>query len=223
MTAGRIDPRATLAPFATAWPDRLAQIAGGGAKAAATVEKIVEAAAVLVADVGIHHTTMRQVAATAGIAPGNVTYYFETKAALLEAVIWAMVRDDAIALEQVFQADHRDADLLAAVVERLLIVGDDPRRRLLMNFWVMALYDERLAALKDQMYAAELLALEHAVARHIPGRTPAARRRDAARIQAHIEGIVVVGVPGSTGDAGAIGRLARSIVDDLGATEHPSR
>lgn len=78
--------------------------------------QIIQAAVQVLAERGYAHTSMKQIAESAGIAPGLLTYYFPTKQELLMAVVGA--------LEKQFIGTWRDA----------LRTNDEPMQRISAAF-----------------------------------------------------------------------------------------
>jgi AcrR family transcriptional regulator len=89
--------------------------------------RIVEAAWRLVADEGVHGTTMRGIAVEAGVTTGFVTHYFEDKESLLAEVVR---HNNLRARDRVLAAIGRRRGLVAleAAVEAMLPI-DAARRR----------------------------------------------------------------------------------------------
>lgn len=89
-------------------------------KAAQREEQIVAAAVRVLSTVGVAGTTLRAVAAEAGIALGTMHYVFPSKDKLLRAVITAVTADVSSALQLDLPVDRGVAHVLRASV---------------MNFW----------------------------------------------------------------------------------------
>jgi TetR/AcrR family transcriptional regulator, cholesterol catabolism regulator len=82
-------------------------------------EQIARTAAKVFATKGVGNTTMRDIAAEAGILAGSLYHHFESKEALLEEILRGVLTDLAHAYDKV-----REANLdTEASVERLLLVG----------------------------------------------------------------------------------------------------
>ena len=78
-------------------------------------ERLIAAARETVYRQGIEKTTLADIAAAAGIALGNVYYYFKTKDDLIAAVVESHVREARAMLEAVDDAYERPQDRLKAL------------------------------------------------------------------------------------------------------------
>jgi AcrR family transcriptional regulator len=78
-------------------------------------ERLVEAAKLMLYEQGVERTTLAEVAEAAGVAPGNVYYYFKSKDDLIEAAI-AAHRDDVRATLAGFDAHRTPKARLRALV-----------------------------------------------------------------------------------------------------------
>ena len=115
---------------------------------------IVEAAADVLAARGRQAATVKAIARAAGVAPGLVHYYFESKEDLLLAILRAA--SDRYIAEMTALASHVPAERLAEVAL------DEPRQRVTRQpEWYAARYDLFALGLRDPALApgvAELLA-----------------------------------------------------------------
>ena len=73
--------------------------------------RILDAAGLCFARSGFHQTTMQDVAAEAGMSPGNIYRYFASK----DALIAGMTERDRVRILQDFAAIHHHDDMLAAL------------------------------------------------------------------------------------------------------------
>ncbi len=94
-------------------PDR------GVAAATRRRDEIARTAAKVFATKGVGTTTMRDIAAEAGILAGSLYHHFESKEALLEEMLRGVLTDLTRAYDEVCEANLDSA----AAVERLLLVG----------------------------------------------------------------------------------------------------
>jgi AcrR family transcriptional regulator len=108
-------------PTAGAAPDQDSSDANSGAAAAQsqrtpkserTRQQIVAAALQLFREQGYQGTTMRAVAASAGVSVGNAYYYFSSKEELIQGFYDQMVTDQAAACVQVFAGSRDFAERL---------------------------------------------------------------------------------------------------------------
>jgi AcrR family transcriptional regulator len=116
---------------------------------------IVRAAAAVLTRDGYARFSLQRVADAAGIAPGNLNYYFPTKASLLETLVsytLAQYRDRAHKAES--QVVSETGDLLGDVLLRLMQdARSDQTNRLFRELWAIALHDPRVAKAMDSFYA----------------------------------------------------------------------
>jgi AcrR family transcriptional regulator len=97
---------------------------------------------------GFHRTSMQRICKEAGISPGGLYLYFESK----EALIAAMIEADRAELAAAFSAAAADDDVLAAMtaVGRRYFV-EEPRERamLTLQIWAESARDPAIGALCD--------------------------------------------------------------------------
>ena len=130
------------------------------ARATQRHDRILDAAAACFAASGFHRTTMQEVAAKAGMSPGNLYRYFPSK----DALIAGMVERDRTEVAQAFAAASGD-DLLGglrALGRRTFL--EDPRDKSTMcvQIWAEATRDPAILALHqgfEQELATRFLAL----------------------------------------------------------------
>jgi AcrR family transcriptional regulator len=96
-------------------------------------ERIVDVAAAIVAEVGIHGATVRAIASRAGVSTGFITHYFEDKHELMVAVLR---RNNEVAARRVLRAASAGSGVerLHSAVEAVLPL--DPSRRREWQVWV---------------------------------------------------------------------------------------
>lgn len=85
-------------------------------------QRIITAALEVIAEHGVHGTTHRRIAATAGVPLGSLTYYFDDLTAILEAAFAHLSRVMSEHYRQVLQAATGPEAAAQAVVD--LICGD---------------------------------------------------------------------------------------------------
>nr|MBA2280569.1 TetR family transcriptional regulator [Acidimicrobiia bacterium] len=93
-------------------------------------ERIVDAAARVVAELGLRGATVRAIAAEAGVSTGYVMHYFPDKAALTDAVLDRTNRRAGARVEAAVRAQD---SALASAIEALLPL--DAERRLEWRVW----------------------------------------------------------------------------------------
>ena len=98
---------------------------------------------------GFHRTTMQDVAAEAGMSPGNLYRYFPSK----DALVAGLCERDRVGLAKEFQELHGSADFLAAFRELGRRHFDDAQRdkaRLCLEIWAEASRNPAIAALQTE-------------------------------------------------------------------------
>jgi AcrR family transcriptional regulator len=101
---------------------------------------------------GLDRFSMRQVAESLGMKLGNLQYYFATRDDLLEAVVRAeFASDQAAATDRGGSDASRE---LADVVEMMLTRWTTSERDIYLTVGVLALHDERFAAVLHEIYQA---------------------------------------------------------------------
>jgi AcrR family transcriptional regulator len=115
---------------------------------------IVRAAAVVLTRDGYARFSVQRVATEAGISPGNLNYYFPTKASLLETLVTstlAQYRDQAHKAGQLVDSETKDS--LGDVLLRLMQdARSDQTNRLFRELWAIALHDPQIAKAMDSFY-----------------------------------------------------------------------
>jgi AcrR family transcriptional regulator len=127
-----------------------------------------DAAARLIAMVGIEGATMREVAAEAGLTTGAVTHYFADKRALLLATFEASLAQrhaNRVERTQAGGSPSRPLDQLGLTLEGALPIDDDRRRHWMVTlaFCVQANGDPELAATQTAAYRAFRSRVAHIV------------------------------------------------------------
>jgi AcrR family transcriptional regulator len=128
---------------------------------------IIAAARQLLEDEGYANLSLRNVADAAGVAVGNLTYYFPGKQALVRAVIEALVEEFGAGMTGRFHDLSKSPAENFQIVIDWLITESAARRtnRVFRELWVMALHDEFVADALDDFYD-ELMARAVALLRH---------------------------------------------------------
>jgi AcrR family transcriptional regulator len=115
---------------------------------------IVRAAAAVLTRDGHARFSVQRVADEAGIAPGNLNYYFPTKASLLETLVnYTLAQYRKHARNAQPQLNFATRDSLGGVLLRLM--GDarsDQTNRLFRELWAIALHDPQIAKAMDLFY-----------------------------------------------------------------------
>ncbi len=164
---------------------------------------VLEAALAVIADRGLADTRMRDIAARAGMSPGHLFYYFDSKSDLLvHALRWSEDRLMARAVAELARLS-RAADRLVRLVELAAPKGvADAGWVLWLEVWSLAPHDPPLALAEGVLDRRWMQALADVVAE---GQAVGEFDRDvdgvafAQRLSALIDGLgiqVVGGVPG---------------------------
>jgi AcrR family transcriptional regulator len=119
-----------------------------------TVDSILDSAYQILVTNGYAGFTMRLVAQSAGISPGNLTYHFPRKDMLLRALITRIMEDYSRQLDALFS----DSDISSEQqTERLVhwVLMDDTTEgtvRISREIWAMALHDDEIRDAVDDFY-----------------------------------------------------------------------
>ncbi|MDP9064520.1 MAG: TetR/AcrR family transcriptional regulator [Pseudomonadota bacterium] len=119
--------------------------------------------------VGYNRMTMRAVAREAGLAVGNLGYYFPAKHQLVHALIASLVAQyQDKSDEYLRRAGRKDRAGFASLVQWFIYDSVSPdTSRLFRELWAMSLHDDKVASAMDEFYAqahrtaASLLRLAH--------------------------------------------------------------
>ena len=122
--------------------------------ASATVESILDAAQKVIVKNGYARFTMRRVAQSAGISPGNLTYHFPTKNALLRALIIRLMEDYSCQLDKILSGleGHTEQQVNMLVHWVLMDNVDEITVRTGREIWAMALHDNIIRNAVDDFY-----------------------------------------------------------------------
>ncbi len=112
-----------------------------------TAVRITEAILAIIADQGLDHATVREVAAVAGVSIGTVQHHFPTKDAMLAGAFTDVVRQVRARLEAIQFGDNAHYNA-AAVLEEILPLDQRRRRegRVQLAFAIRAMHEPILAA-----------------------------------------------------------------------------
>ena len=136
----------------------------------ASVEKLLAAALAQFVSRGYRHTTVEQIADTAGLTKGSVYFYFRSKAALLDQLL-----------------DRVEAIVVDPIPERLAEAGSDPRDRM-----VAFVHGQAMLGIEKWEYVLLLILMSLEFA----GSGDAIERRITAiydRLYRHVEAIIADG------------------------------
>ena len=136
----------------------------------ATVTLIVDSARRVLIERGHAGLTTRLVAKAAGISPGNLSYHFPSKSALLQAVIARMLNDYASQFELlVTNPELTPGRELQSIVQWLMSDSVSPETvRVFRELWAMSLHDEGIRNVVDNFYDQAILSVERLLQRVYP-------------------------------------------------------
>jgi AcrR family transcriptional regulator len=100
----------------------------------AALDRIVDAAATVVASQGVHGASIRVIAAEAGVSTGFITHYFADKSELMERLLTETNLKAARRVTRAIAAEEAPLEQLRAAVDALLPL--DAQRRREWQVWV---------------------------------------------------------------------------------------
>jgi AcrR family transcriptional regulator len=135
-----------------------------------TVERILNAAQQVLVTRGYAGFTMRLVAQTAEISPGNLTYHFQSKSELLRALIFRLMEIYARQFDDLVSAsDISLGQDLEQLVHWLMMENvSEETVRISRELWAMALHDEVIRDAVDDFYDELIKRLVQLLARSRP-------------------------------------------------------
>lgn len=115
---------------------------------------LLRAARSVIAERGLHATTVRDIAAAGDVAVGTVTYHFAGIAEVLAEVIDAEMTAYSAPIMAAARAAATGATALQHIVDGLLADGDAARDhwKLWLDFWALSAHDARYAAHQAAIY-----------------------------------------------------------------------
>jgi AcrR family transcriptional regulator len=176
-------------------------------------DAILDAATTLLVDEGYARLSMRRIAARAGIAPGNLQYYYPTKQDVVRALLdrWlARARADAAAAGRERPPEHR----LLASLDAVLAEASDANCRLFWDLWALAARDPIVARATRTFYDRYRDAVADALRTVRPTVGRAVAQRRAMLVVALLEGLSVlrIGRPRTGMPDAALRRELRTLV-----------
>ena len=158
-----------------------------------TAQRILDVARGLFMEEGHGMLTMRRIAKAAGMSPGNLSYYYPTRADLLADLLQHVIDGYISQLEALRDAANDDAEGQFRAV--LGFVFDDLATRDTTRFfpelWVLANRDDWIAQQMEKMYAPYRAILVDVIGLISPSLTEARKADLALMISASIEGHTV--------------------------------
>jgi AcrR family transcriptional regulator len=159
-------------------------------KGSARRERILEVARHVLAEEGVDGFVLRGIAERAGVALGNLQYYFPTRVDLLDAVVRAELDGDLRAMDDAAAgAGASDLDdVLARIVRSLLLRWTGASHSIYLSAGAIALHDADTAAVVDAVWGAFYGAIETAVRAADPTAAATEVRLRGAMITALLDG-----------------------------------
>ncbi len=135
----------------------------------ASRERILEAAERVLARDGYHALSTRRVAQECSISAGNLTYYFPTKNALIEALMEAIYDRYERRYSELAYGDGQDSSDLADRISAMLRDAvDNEATGLFLELWVMARHDAFASQVVNKLYERSAHAIAEAMSKERP-------------------------------------------------------
>lgn len=115
---------------------------------------LLEAARSVIAERGLHATTIRDVAAAGGVAVGTVTYHFSGIAEVLAGVLETEMLEYSAPFMAAAEQAPTGREALQHIIDGLLGDGDEARRhwKLWLDFWALSAHDPHYADWQRAVY-----------------------------------------------------------------------
>jgi AcrR family transcriptional regulator len=115
---------------------------------------LLDAARTVIAERGLHATTLRDVAAAGGVAVGTVTYHFSGIAELLVQVLESEMASYSAPLMRASEQTSTGRDGLLLLLDGLLADSDRAVEhwKLWLDFWALAAHREQYARWQHRVY-----------------------------------------------------------------------
>jgi AcrR family transcriptional regulator len=119
-----------------------------------TVERVLDAAQQVLVTHGYANFTMRLVAQFAGISPGNLTYHFPTKNALLRALISRLIEGYSRQIDGILSTPEVPIEQEIEILVNVALMDNvaDGTVRISRELWAMALHDDVIRDAVDDFY-----------------------------------------------------------------------
>ena len=158
-----------------------------------TAQRILDVARRLFIEEGHGKLTMRRIAKAAGMSPGNLSYYYPTRADLLADLLQYVIDGYVKQLESLRDAASDDADEQFRAVLGFVFNDLGTRETTLFfpELWVLANRDDWIAQQMEKMYAQYRAILAEVIGLINPALDPSRKSDLALMISASIEGHTV--------------------------------
>lgn len=185
-------------------------------------QQIVDAASACARRSGFHGSSMAEIAQQAGMSVGQIYRYFDSKEAIIAAIV---ARDMAEMRDRYSQLRDGDAPVLEAILNKCAHAIDDlyqsDRAALMLEVVAEAARNPGVGAILQAADAEERKMQQELLRQAFP--TDLDERERTARgelVSVLFEGLAVRGVNNPCGDRAAIGRVLRSVLEHLLTAPH---
>lgn len=115
---------------------------------------LLEAARSVIADRGLHATTLRDIAAAGDVAVGTVTYHFAGIAEVLAGVLDSEMVDYSGPIMRAAEQAPTGREALQCIVNGLVADGRRAHEhwKLWLDFWALSAHDDRYAGWQTKVY-----------------------------------------------------------------------
>ena len=167
-----------------------------------SVDEILDAATALLAEDGYAALSTRRVAARAGMRPGNLQYYFPAKRDMVRALLERYLERSLERLaDRMERGEQTPETRLRQAIEGIFAHQESALDcALFREIWALASHDADVAAATTDFYRQYRAHLAEAMRGVNPRLGKANAERTATAIVAMLEGLSVVGQPGSLGN-----------------------
>jgi AcrR family transcriptional regulator len=180
------------------------------------IEEILDAATEILIEDGYAQLSTRKIAAQAGIRPGNLQYYYRTKADVVRALLERYLARSMQAIEERVGSTSGtpEARLRAGLMGILADQQADGACQFFWEVWALAARDLTVARATQRFYLRYQEGVAEALLAVSPRLGRSRARRRAVLIVAMIEGLTIfrLGDDGNAADRPALVRELRSLV-----------
>ncbi len=165
-----------------------------------TRDKIVDTATEFLKEEGYDDFGVREIARRAGIAPGNLGYYFPNKYTLLREVFRRQVGSLSDDMQALLDQAAGQSELTLVVIDLLMSLFYESNEvfPLWWTIWALSPYDEELKRILDEVYVTFTAALVAAIGKTHPNLDKRRTKRMARVITALLDGASVQAHVGQT-------------------------
>lgn len=167
-----------------------------------TRDKIVDIATEFLKEEGYEDFGVREIARRAGIAPGNLGYYFPNKYTLLREIFQRQVESISDNMQALLDQVDGETEPTLVIIDLLIGVFYDSNEIFPQwwTIWALAPYDKQLKSILDEVYVTFTTALVAAIIKTHPDFDKRCAMRMARMITALLDGASVQAHVGQTND-----------------------